>query len=92
MSGSAPMITRTRSERIVSTDLSEQYDYCMVFKLDNDSNGQPTIYPDHAKFIINVMKDAGLETFSYLSVQKDELLVLIRCSVSTTHSDLHCVV
>jgi hypothetical protein len=82
MSGAAPMISRVRSERIISTDLSEQYDYCMVFKRENDANGQPLVDPDHAKYIIHVMKDSGLDVYPFYSVQQDELLCLIRCGVS----------
>ena len=66
----------------LTNDLSAQYDYCMVFALELDMNKQPTIIPDAAKFIVETMQTSGLETFSYLSVEKDELVVLIRCPVS----------
>jgi uncharacterized protein YajQ (UPF0234 family) len=87
--GSAPLISRVRNAQIASTgDLSEQYDYCMVFKRENDSEGKPTIDPDHAKYIVKVMKDCDLDVYVYYSVQDDEILVLIRCGVSCASIEL----
>jgi hypothetical protein len=60
----------------VSSELANAYDYCMVFKL---VEGKQT---DYAKYIVNKMKEAKLEVFSFLSVQRDELLVLIRAPVN----------
>jgi hypothetical protein len=59
----------------VSSELANAYDYCMVFRL---VEGKQT---DYAKYIVNKMKEAKLEVFSFLSVQRDELLVLIRAPV-----------
>eukprot|EP01039_Chlorochromonas_danica_P003789 gene3789-4139_t len=63
-----------------SNEFSAKYDYVMVFKMDGTA-GNYSI-PNTAKFCLQRMHNAGLETFSYESVQRDELLVLIRCPVN----------
>ncbi len=69
------------SMRAKTQDLSAAYDYVMVFPLEGEKDVKPKKQSDAAKNIIKAMETAGLETFSYLSVQDDELLVLIRCPV-----------
>lgn len=66
----------------ISHDLSEfssTYDYCVVFKMRGSNFEKQSKY---AKYAIHAMLEAGLEVFPYLSVQDDELLVLIRAPVS----------
>jgi hypothetical protein len=60
-------------------ELSAGYDYVLVFPMD----GTPGAYTQTAasKFVVDEMTKAGLETFSYLSIQDDELIVLVRCPV-----------
>jgi hypothetical protein len=82
MPGVAPMIMRHPVPPFVNRDLSSKYDYCMVFVMQKDANKQPTIYPDYCNFIVNELKVAGLEVFSYMSAQNDEVVVLIRSPVS----------
>lgn len=53
-------------------EFSDTYDYAIVFPI-VDNNQTPA-----TKFVIGAMKEAGLETFNYLSVQRDELICLIR--------------
>lgn len=48
----------------------------MVFKMDDTDSGPEQSAA--AKTCMNAMLNAGLELFPYLSVQKDELYVLIR--------------
>ena len=62
-------------------DLSAAYDYVMVFPMDGEK-GQPLRQTETCKNVIKTLEVAGLETFSYLSVQDDEVLVLIRAPVS----------
>jgi len=77
-------LTRSQSEivRTEQTDFAGQYDYVFVFKmLKYDSNPGVLEQSDSAKHCIHRMLEAGLEVFPYLSVQQDELMVLVRCSV-----------
>eukprot|EP01040_Poterioochromonas_malhamensis_P012080 gene12080-13202_t len=60
-----------------SPELSNKYDYCMVFKLEGVDGSYKQ--SDVAKYCVKKMLEKGLELFSYLSVQRDELIVLIRC-------------
>lgn len=69
-----------------STDFSATYDYVMVFPMKGDNHDYQSKY---AKHCIHELLAAGLEVFPYLSVQFDELLVMIRCPVSFT---LKCLV
>lgn len=61
-------------------EFAQTFDYCMVFPMKKE-NGQYHQSPV-AKFCVQEMVNAGLECFPYLSVQGDEMLVLIRCPVS----------
>lgn len=67
-------------KHIKNEELSSNYDYVMVFPMEKASTGgyQQTL---NAKFAVSEMNKAGLETFSYLSIQDDELIVLVRCPV-----------
>lgn len=69
------------SMRVKSNDLSAAYDYVMVFPLEGEK-GATKKQSNDAKNIIKAMETAGLELFSYLSVQNDEMIVLIRLPVS----------
>lgn len=62
-----------------SNDFSSTYDYVLVFPMGGENHDEQTKY---AKYCIHNMMAAGLEVFTYLSVQYDELLVLIRAPVS----------
>lgn len=64
-------------------ELSAQYDYVMVFPMEGEPGSLKQTKT--AKFAVEEMNKAGLETFSYLSVQDDELIVLVRCPVSAIH-------
>lgn len=61
-------------------EFAQTFDYCMVFPMKKDSNGIFQQSPV-AKYCVQEMVNAGLECFPYLSVQGDEMLVLIRCPV-----------
>lgn len=60
-------------------EFSQTFDYCMVFPMQKE-NG---VYFQNnaAKYCVQELVAAGMEVFPYLSVQGDELLVLIRCPV-----------
>jgi hypothetical protein len=75
---------RSSIKKVENQDLSSKYDYVLVFKMVGEQ--KPYKQPDVAKYCVDEMQKAGLETFSYLSVQGDELLVLVRCPVSKTYS------
>lgn len=60
-----------------SRDFSCQFDYVIVFPLHGEEHRQSM----EARHVVHTMLRAGLELFSYLSVQKDELIVLFRCPV-----------
>jgi hypothetical protein len=62
-----------------TSEFSSTYDYVMVFKQKGTNLEHQS---KHAKHCIHAMMAAGLEIFPYLSVQNDELVVLIRCPVS----------
>lgn len=66
-----------------SNEFSNQYDYAMIFKMDGSSGGYTV--SNIAKFCLKQMKNAGVETFCYQSVQMDELIVLIRVPVRRLH-------
>ncbi len=63
-----------------SNDLSAAYDYVMVFPMEG-ADSSVKKQSELSKSVMKIMEDAGLEIFPYLSVQDDELLVLIRCPV-----------
>lgn len=73
---------RLQSEivRTEQTDFAGQYDYVFVFKM-IDNNSGVFEQSDCAKNCIHSMLEAGLEVFPYLSIQQDELMVLMKCSV-----------
>ena len=57
-------------------DAASKFDFVMAFKIDN---GQT----DECKFIVHQLQVVGLfETFIYTSVQRDELIVLLKANVS----------
>jgi hypothetical protein len=57
------------------SEFSQTFDYVMVFPMNGETQSE------EARYCIGHMLAAQLEIFPYLSVQKDELLVLIRCPV-----------
>lgn len=58
-----------------SEDAASKFDFVMAFKIDN---GQT----DECKFIIHQLQAVGLfETFIYTSVQRDELIVLLKANI-----------
>ena len=61
-------------DELINPDFSAQFDYVMVFPL--LTVGDPTSQSKVCKFVCQEMIDAGFELFPYLSVQKDELVVL----------------
>ena len=77
-------LSRSQSEivRTEQTDFAGQYDYVFVFKMVKSYNN-PGVFEqsDCAKKCIFSMLEAGLEIFPYLSIQQDELMVLVKCSV-----------
>jgi hypothetical protein len=59
------------------------FEYVMVFKLKENEKGE-MVQDKYCKMICATMSDAGLSLYPYLSVQQDELFVLIRSSVSAS--------
>jgi hypothetical protein len=62
-----------------TTEFSSSYDYAIVFKMRGTNRDHQS---KHAKYAVHSMLEAGLEIYPYLSVQDDELIILIRCPVS----------
>ena len=69
--------------RDAATTFSGSYEYCIVFPVEKDGSQS-----DYSKHAIKRMLESGLEIFPYLSVQKDELLVLFRAPVSRGNPSL----
>ena len=78
------------SKHVENTDFLAKFSYCMIFPLQerNQSNADMTSDPqyivhkdfkqtDACKDICHSMVNVGLEIFPYLSIQQDELVVLI---------------
>ena len=76
-------------KHVKNEELSSSYDYVMVFPMEKSSAGGFQQTPT-AKYAVGEMNKAGLETFSYLSVQDDELIVLVRCPVRFKFSPRPC--
>ena len=77
-------LSRSQSEIVHTeqTDFTGQYDYVFVFKIvEIDYNSGVFEQSFFAKKCIFSMLEAGLEVFPYLSIQQDELIVLVKCSV-----------
>jgi len=60
-------------------EFSQTFEYVMVFPMVGDTKETQSVT---AKYVIHKMLGAGFELYPYLSVQKDELIVLIRCPAS----------
>ena len=52
---------------------SDQYDSCMVFRAENET------FSETCKKVVGKLVNTGLEVKSYLSFQRDEVMVLIKC-------------
>jgi hypothetical protein len=77
-------LSRSQSEivRTEQTDFAGQYDYVFVFNMVESHNNSGVFeQSDCAKHCILSMLEAGLEVFPYLSIQQDELIVLVKASV-----------
>ena len=68
------------SELTLATgEFSSQYDYVFIFPmLEKDYSKQSPF----AQYISQALINSGFEIFSYLSVQNDELIILVKCPVS----------
>ena len=60
-------------------DFSSEYDYVLVFKMEGE--GENKKQSDIAKYFVSVLKKHDFKVFSYLSVQADELIILLKPSV-----------
>lgn len=60
-------------------EFSQTFDYVMVFPMIGDTKETQSVT---AKYVIHEMIGAGFEIYPYLSVQKDEFIILIRVPVS----------
>jgi len=61
-------------------EFSQTFEYVMVFPMEGETKETQSVT---AKYVIHEMLGAGFELYPYLSVQKDELIVLIRCPVNS---------
>ena len=57
-------------------EFSSKFDYVLVFKMGKDNSQSP-----YAKDSTYALLEAGLEVYTYLSIQEDELYVMLRCPV-----------
>jgi hypothetical protein len=69
--------TERQLQNISEDEFSAHFDYAAIFKLDN--NGNPNKL---CRRFVKQLQDGGMELFFYKSVQQDELIVLLRASVS----------
>lgn len=67
----------------MSLTFADQYDFVMVFPMVGDNKENQSAAATASIF---AMIEAGLDVFPYLSIQKDELLVLIRADESKLRS------
>lgn len=67
-------------------EFSQTFEYVMVFPMEGDTKDTQSVT---AKYAIHEMLGAGFELYPYLSVQKDELIVLIRCPVFIRNYPIH---
>ena len=81
--GTNEMSTKSVLKNFGVTEFSAQFDYVMVFKVKEGPSGPEQSAA--ARTCMNAMLNAGLEIFPYLSVQKDEIYVLIRAPVSISY-------
>ena len=58
-------------------DRASDYDYCMVFAVDKQTNGLPKV----GNNFCNKMVKAGLDLYLFYSIRKTHIFVLIRASV-----------
>ena len=64
-----------------SEDAASQYDFVMAFKIDDGQTSE-------CKYMIHQLQSVGLfETFIYTSVQRDELIVLLKPNVRLFFSE-----
>lgn len=62
-------------------NFANKFDYVMVFAMENVPGTETFKQSPEAKHYIRVMLEENLVLFPYLSVQGDELIVLIQCPV-----------
>lgn len=65
------------------TAFASRFDYVIIFKMEGDHYKEQSIT---AKHCIRSMVEADLEVYTYLSVQEDELIVMVTCGVSSALS------
>lgn len=68
-------------------EFSQTYDYCMVFPMKKVGNEYQQT--GAAQYVVEELLSAGFEIYPFLSVQGDELLVLIRCPVRSSKDILN---
>jgi len=66
-------------------EFSAQFDLAIVFPMEGENHTQQS---DVAKHTIYELMEAGLEVFTYLSVQDDELYCLFRAPVSIVFQNI----
>lgn len=57
-------------------EFSEKYDYAFVFALEGEAGNRRQ--SDMCKYMVKTLLEAKFDVFSYLSVQEDELIVLLK--------------
>jgi hypothetical protein len=67
-------------------EFSSQFDYVFIFPMLEKDYSKQSPYAQH---IADVFVNTGLELFSYLSVQNDELIILVKCPVSSSRCSMH---
>lgn len=76
------LMKKALSEFVPSKTFTAQFDFVIVFPVVKHApKGQSHI----ARYVMHTMLNAGLELFPFLSVQDDEIVVLIRCPVRLLH-------
>lgn len=65
-----------------SSNFSSRYEYVIVFPMEGPVEAR--VQSNTAKYVVRALKRSGMETFSYKSIQDDELIVLLRCPVKSS--------
>ncbi len=68
-------------------DKASEYDYCMVFEVDEDTKG----LTKYAYRILKKMKSHGLDTFLFFSLRRTHIFVMIRLSLERLRSFADCL-
>ena len=92
MSLASSLIEATGVSRSDAVEFISKFEFVMIFPMIKVDGSDKRVQSNEARVCTNVMLERGLELFTYLSVQDDELYVLIHCPVSSYSNFTHFIV